>query len=223
MQFTYHIDAKQDILKIDGDLHKYLFKIRRQDAKDTLYFRNLIDQNIYEYEVISTSRRDTSLKLISFEEKKILPLKDLHLAWCIIDPKNIEKNIASLNELGVSEITFIRCKYTQSKYKINFDKLDKLLKNSSSQSGRSNIIKLNQCDSLDEFLKNNANTYMFNFSKNNINDKKDDIKTIIIGCEGGFSQEELNKIDKNKIVGCNVNSILRSETAVITVSSIILS
>ena len=223
MQFTYHNKAGEKSLKIDGDLHKYLFKIRRQDSSDNLYFRNLNDNNIYEYEILNTNRRDTLLNLISASEKIILPYKDLHIGWCIIDTKEVEKNIALLNEIGVSKITFITCQYTQSKYKINFDKLEKLLKNSSSQCGRSNIIELSSCNSLDEFISDYPDTYMFNFSSNNINNVKQDIKTIVIGCEGGFSQSEVSKFKENKIVGCNINAILKSQTAVVSVASIVLS
>ncbi len=223
MQFTYHENAADQSLKIDGDLHKYLFKIRRQDSNQNLYFRNLEDNYIYEYEISNISRRDTLLNLVSKEEKIIQPHKDLHIGWCIIDTKEVEKNIALLNEIGVSKITFISCQYTQKKYKINFEKLDKLLKNSSSQCGRSNIIELDYCDSLDEFIKTFPDTYMFNFSSNNINDSKEDIKTIVIGCEGGFSDDEISKFKQDKIVGCNINAILKSQTAAVSVASIVLS
>ena len=223
MQFTYHNNAGDKSLKIDGDLHKYLFKIRRQDSSDNLYFRNLKDNNIYEYQISNISRRDTLLTLISSEQKIIEPYRDLHIGWCIIDTKEVEKNIALLNEIGVNKITFISCQFTQKKYKINFEKLEKLLQNSSSQCGRSNIIELSSCGSLDEFIKTNPNTYMFNFSSNNINNIKQDIKTIVIGCEGGFSQDELSKFSEEKIVGCNINAILKSQTAVVSVASIVLS
>ena len=223
MQFTYHNNAGDKSLKIDGDLHKYLFKIRRQDSTENIYFRNLKDNNIYEYQISNISRRDTLLTLISSEEKIIEPYRDLHIGWCIIDTKEVEKNIALLNEIGVNKITFISCQFTQKKYKINFEKLEKLLQNSSSQCGRSNIIELSSCGSLDEFIKTNPNTYMFNFSSNNINNIKQDIKTIVIGCEGGFSQDELSKFSEEKIVGCNINAILKSQTAVVSVASIVLS
>jgi len=223
MQFTYHNNAGDKSLKIDGDLHKYLFKIRRQDSTENIYFRNLKDNNIYEYQISNISRRDTLLTLISSEQKIIEPYRDLHIGWCIIDTKEVEKNIALLNEIGVNKITFISCQFTQKKYKINFEKLEKLLQNSSSQCGRSNIIELSSCGSLDEFIKTNPNTYMFNFSSNNINNIKQDIKTIVIGCEGGFSQDELSKFSEEKIVGCNINAILKSQTAVVSVASIVLS
>jgi len=222
MQFTYHIDSGKSTLLVDGDLHKYIFKVRRHNKDQNIFFRNLNDNNIYEYKVDIIDKKKTTLTLIKFEEKIINNSKKLHVAWCIIDPKNIEKQIASLNELGVSKITFIYCEYSQKKYKPNLEKLQKLLINSSQQSGRSNIISLDYCDSLDDFLKNNPNSYMFNFSSNHISNSSSSIDTIILGCEGGFSQNEINKFDNTKIVGINSNIILKSETAIVTLASKIL-
>jgi 16S rRNA (uracil1498-N3)-methyltransferase len=222
MQFVYHKDASASLIKIDSELHKYIFKVRRYDSNKPIYFRNLQDDNIYQYKIDSLGKKDAILSLIDQKESIIKPLKDLHIGWCIIDPKSIEKQIASLNEIGVSQITFFYCKYSQRKYKINFAKLEKLLINSSQQCGRSNIIKLNSCDNLDDFLEQNPNSYMFNFSQNHISNSKDSIKTIIVGCEGGFSNDEIDKFTKDKIVGINSNIILRSETAVSTLSSWIL-
>jgi len=221
MQFIFHTDAKNDILTIEAELHKYIFKVRRHNIDKELYFRNLEDKNIYKYKVLSIDRRKTTLELIDFEELIIEPSKQLHIGWCVIDFKSIEKSIASLNELGVSKITFIFCEYSQD-YKINYDKLNKLLINSSQQCGRSSIIELSSCDSIDEFIEENKDTYLFNFSKNNIDDNKQNINTILLGCEGGFSQNEVSKFEQNKIVGIDSNIILRSETASITIASKIL-
>jgi 16S rRNA (uracil1498-N3)-methyltransferase len=63
---------------------------------------------------------------------------------------------------------------------------------------------------------------MFNFSQNSIDNKKDDIGTIIIGCEGGFSSTEVEKFAEDKIVGIDSNLILRSESAASVVASKIL-
>jgi len=222
MQFIYHKDSSKQNLTIDGDLYKYIFKVRRLDSTKNIFFRNLEDKNIYEYKVLNIDRRKATLELIGFEQKIIEPKKELHIAWCIIDPKSIEKYIASLNELGVTKITFIYCQYSQKQYKPNLEKLKKLLINSSSQCGRSSIIELDICDTLQEFIKNNPNSYMFNFSKNNILNYKDDISTIIIGCEGGFSKQEFESFDKQKVVGIDNNLILKSETAVLSVACNIL-
>ena len=223
MQFTYSIDASQPLLTIEAELHKYLFKVRRHSIEDDLYFRNLKDKNLYRYKVEHIDRRKTTLKLIDYEEVVIEPKKELHIGWCIIDPKSVEKYIASLNEMGVTKITFISCKYSQKQYKANFEKLEKLLINSSSQCGRSSIIELEVSESLDKFLEKYPKSFMFNFSDNNINDKKNDIDTIVLGCEGGFSKDEVLKFQEDKIVGIDSNLILRSETAVVTIASIVMS
>lgn len=223
MQFTYSIDASQPLLTIEAELHKYLFKVRRHSIEDDLYFRNLKDKNLYRYKVEHIDRRKTTLKLIDYEEVVIEPKKELHIGWCIIDPKSVEKYIASLNEIGVTKITFISCKYSQKQYKPNFEKLEKLLINSSSQCGRSSIIELEVSESLEKFLAKNPDSFMFNFSDNNINDKKNDIDTIVLGCEGGFSKDEVLKFQEDKIVGIDSNLILRSETAVVTIASIVMS
>lgn len=222
MQFFYHEQAGQNSLTIDSELHKYIFKVRRHNTNETLYFRNLNDKNIYSYSVMSINRRETSLALERFEEKIIEPNKKLHIGWCVVDPKTVEKTIASLNEIGVSKITFIYCKYSQKQFKINFEKLNKILQNSSSQSGRSSIIELYSCDSLKEFLEENPDSYMFNFSPNNIKNNSVDIKTIVLGCEGGFSSDEIELFDSSKVVGVDSNIILRSETAAISLASHIL-
>ncbi|NVJ52119.1 MAG: 16S rRNA (uracil(1498)-N(3))-methyltransferase [Campylobacteraceae bacterium] len=223
MQFTYHQEASQEFLSVDNETYKYLFKARRHKIEDEIYFRNLDDKNIYLYKVIEINRKDARLQLVSFEEKIVENNKKLHLGWCVVDPKTVEKNIASLNELGLEKITFIYCEYSQKNFKINLEKLEKILLNSSSQCGRSSIIKLEICNCLDEFLSSNKNVHLLDFSQQNIETKKDKIETLLLGCEGGFSKEEREKFDSSKIVGFNSNLILRSETAAISaVSKVII-
>ena len=222
MQFTFHELAGDKSLKIDGDLHKYLFKVRRHNSNNNLFFRNMKDDVLFEYKIIAVNRRDTLLELENQTIKPIKPKKELHIGWCIIDIKNIEKMLPSLNEIGVTKITFINCEYSQNNVKINYEKLHKILINSSSQSGRSNMIEISSVDSLAEFMKLYDDCYMFNFTTNNIQNNIDDIKTIVLGCEGGFSSEEVRKFNSNKIVGVDSNMILRSETAVLTIASKIL-
>lgn len=222
MQFTYHPLSSNEILEIEGDTYKYLFKARRHKIDEEIYFRNLNDDFIYLYKVTSIDRKKAICNLISKEEKIVLNDKKLHLIWSIVDPKTVEKSIASLNELGVYKITFVYGEYSQKNFKINFEKLEKILINSSSQCGRSSIIKLEMANSLDEFLENENEVYMLNFSSLLIDEKKDEIQKLLIGCEGGFSKDEITKFDKQKIVGFNSNLILKSETAIIAATSKIL-
>ncbi len=222
MQFTYHQNSGEDALKIDGNLHKHLFKVRRHNKSKNLFFRNMIDNVLYEYEIVDINKRYATLKLINKTNMPIKPQKYLHIGWCMIDAKNIEKMLPTLNEMGVSKITFIRCKYSQNNIKINYAKLENILINSSMQCGRSDKMVLDEVGSLREFLNNNPESYMFNFSANNIANKADDVKTIIVGCEGGFSDDEVAMMRDAKIVGVSSNLILRSESAVVVVVSKII-
>lgn len=222
MQFTFDENCGSSILNIKDEVYNYLIKARRHRINDEIYFRNLRDKNIYLYKLVDISKKDATLQLISNEEKIVENEKELHIGWCLVDPKTVEKNIASLNELGVDKITFIYCEYSQKNFKINIEKLEKILINSSSQCGRSSIIKLEICKSMDEFISDNSNVYFLDFSSQLIDEKKADIKTIVIGCEGGFSSNEREKFDKDYVVGFNSNLILRSETAVNAICSKIL-
>ncbi|MBD3840329.1 MAG: 16S rRNA (uracil(1498)-N(3))-methyltransferase [Campylobacterales bacterium] len=221
MQFFYHEKSGDQKLVIDAELHKYIFKVRRHSSEDELCFRNLVDKNIYVYKVESINRRDAILALQNSFEKIVEPSQKLHVGWCVVDPKTVEKQIASYNELGVGKITFIYCKYSQKQFKINFEKLNKILQNSSSQCGRSSIIELEESKSLNDFLKIYPNSYMFNFSQNHIKNQIEHIQTIVLGCEGGFSKDEIENFDPSKIVGIDSNLILRSETALGLIASYI--
>lgn len=222
MQFSYHEKAAEPSLEIENDLYKYLIKARRHKVGELIAFRNLKDETLYFYKLESIDRRKALCTLESSQKKIVENTKKLHIAWCMVDPKTVEKTLASLNELGVDKITFIYCEYSQKNFKLNFEKCEKILINSSSQCGRSSIIKLELCDSLEKFLEENPNSYILDFSQNSIDSKKDEINTFILGCEGGFSKEERNRFDEEKVIGFDSNLILRSETAIISAASKIL-
>lgn len=222
MQFTYDEFCGKDILEIKDDVYNYLIKARRHKIDDEIYFRNLKDDNIYLYKINNIDKKRAILNLISSEEKILLNEKKLHLGWCVVDPKTVEKYITSLNEMGVDKITFIYADYSQKNFKINIEKLEKILINSSSQCGRSNIIKLEVSKNIEQFIKENENVYFLDFSTVCIDNKKDEIKTLVIGCEGGFSKNERDTFTKDNIVGFNSNLILRSETAIVSAGAKIL-
>lgn len=222
MQFVYEAFAGNEILELKDELYNYLIKVRRHKISDEIAFRNLKDDKLYFYKLNFIDKKKAILSLFSSEEKLIENHKKLHLAWAIIDPKIIEKNISSLNEIGVDKITFFYSDFSQKNFKINIEKLEKILINSSSQCGRSSIIKLELCKNLEDFLKENKEAYILDFSNNILDSQKDDIKTLIIGPEGGFSQRERKLFDENFILGFDTKLILRSESAAICASSKII-
>lgn len=222
MQFIYDKNASNPILKIEEDNYKYLFKVRRKRVGDIIDFRNLIDSKLYSYRVTSIDKKSATLELIFGEEKPVVPVKELTIGWCIIEPKNIEKVLPSLNEIGVSKVVFIRCAYSQANFKIKKDRLDKILINSNQQCGRSNLMQIEFASSLYQFLQNYPKSYILNFSNSKLSDKKESINSIVIGCEGGFSEDELKLFNSQKVVGFDTHLILKSESAVVAAASTIL-
>lgn len=222
MQFTFDENCGNETLEIKDEVYNYLIKARRHKIDDEIYFRNLKDENLYLYKIILIDKKKAILNLLNSEKKILINNKSLHIGWCVIDPKTVEKYIASLNEIGVDRISFIYSDYSQKNFKINIEKLEKILINSSCQCGRSDIIKLDIYKNLNEFISKNQDIYFLDFSKTSIDEKRGEIKTIVVGCEGGFSNNERDKFDKDFIVGFNSNLILRSETAVLSVCSKII-
>lgn len=222
MQFIYDKNAKNELLKIEDENYNYIVKVRRHKLDDVLDFRNLEDDFLYSYKISQIDKKSLFLNLLKKEEKIIENSKKIHLAWCVVDPKTIYENISSLNELGVDKITFVYSDFSQKNFKINFEKLEKILINSSSQCGRSSIIKLDIYKNIDTFIKDNPDTYFLDFSKTSIDSKVLDIKTLMIGTEGGFSKRERELFNKNFVVGFSSNLILKSQTAIISATSKII-
>jgi len=220
--YLYHSEAGASTLTLTGDDHRYLFKVRRHKAEDHLHLRNLKDGMLYTYEILSIDKRSVILSLISQQALEIRPQRSLHIGWCVIEPKNIEKILPSLNEMGVEKISFIYCKRSQKSYKLDFKRLEKILLNSSQQSGRSVMMELEIFETLGSFLIRYPESYMLNFSDQSVDEMKDDIGTIVVGCEGGFSDDEINTFDYNKIVGFSTPLVLKSESAVCAVAAKIL-
>ena len=222
MQFIYDINSGNNTLNIIDNNHKYLFKVRRSKINDIIFFRNFNDNFLYSKKIININKNNSLLQQKSREIKIIKAKKNLHIIWAIIDPKKIEKYIIFLNEIGVDKITFVYCEYSQRNFKVNIEKLNKILINSSQQCGRSNIIKLELIASLNIIFTLYKDIYILDFSSNIIDNDSKDIEKILIGCEAGFSNSERLLFNSSDILGFDSSLILQSQTAVISIASKIL-
>ncbi len=220
MQYLYQKEAGREILSISGEEYKYLFRVRRFKIGDMVSIRNLRDDFLYSYQIVTIDRREAHLKLLTKEERKI-ETSSLHIGWCLIDPKVIEKHLHILNEVGVEKISFIYCDRSQKNFKLNFQRLEKILINSSMQCGRAKMLQLEIIDSIDEYIKRYKDIVVIDFCNNLLQDNKN-IKNFLVGPEGGFSSREkaiLRNFDKRSF---RIKTILRSETAVIFATSLII-
>jgi len=221
MLYLYHKEAGQSQLTLLGDEHRYIFKVRRHKVDDTLYLRNLEDGLLHRYRIVYIDKRSAILELQESQTFEVKAKHTLHIGWCVIDPKNIEKVLPSLNEMGVEKITFIYCKRSQKDFKIDFKRLEKILLNSSQQSGRSEMMQLGIAESLKAFIADNPQSYLLNFSENTLTSKVS-INTIVIGCEGGMTQDEVALFEPQRVMGLDTPLVLKSESAVCAAAAKIL-
>lgn len=221
MQFVYHSCAGNPTLNVDTREYEHIFKVRRISVGERLYWRNLDDVFMYEYEIMQIGKKEAELALISKKELPFLPSNILHVGWSIIDSKIIEKTLPLLNELGVSKISFFYAEFSQKSHKLDLERMKRILINSSQQCGRSSLMQIEILPSLQHYLECYPHSYVLDFSEVKLREC-DEVASILIGPEGGFSQKERVLLQKQSIVGLKCNTILRSETAVVAVASKIL-
>ncbi len=219
--YLYNRQAGAPQLTLEGDDHRYIFKVRRHKEGDTLYLRNLEDGLLHRYLITFMDKRSAMLVLQESYTLEIKASHSLHIGWCVIDPKSVEKVLPSLNEMGVAKITFIYCKRSQKSFKLDFKRLEKILLNSSQQSGRSQMMHLEMEEDLEHFLAKYPHSKMLNFSENNFIGTTT-VDTIVIGCEGGFCDDEVTLFKPEDIVGFDTPLVLKSESAVCAVAAKVL-
>ena len=221
MQYLYHKESGASSLTLGGDEHRYIFKVRRHRIGETIALRHLEDNALFFYKIDSLNKKEAQLLLEKTEQLEIVAKRKLHIAWCVIDPKSVEKVLPTLNEMGVDSITFIYCERSQKSFKPDFKRLEKILINSSQQSGRSSMMKLFMGSDLNTFLEEHNDAVMLNFSEEILNENST-LSTVVIGCEGGFTKDEVAIFKAENIMGLNTPLILKSESAVCAVASKLL-
>ena len=221
MIFTFCDEAGEERLEIKGELFKYLIKVRRHHIGDQIAMRTKhTPQMLYIYEVVSIDARSVLLHRLECREEVIKASSFLHLGWCLIDPKSIEKVLPMLNEIGVSKITFITCKRSQKQFKPDFKRFDRILEASSQQCGRSENMQFDTCESLSRFLEHYPDAAVLDFVNETFGNAKP--QTLIVGCEGGFDEQERQLFQNQMRYRFDTPLVLRSESAVVVASSKIL-
>ena len=220
MRFLYHELAGVNSIEITNERYRHIFKARRGKVGDTISLRNLKDDLIHSYEVVSVTKKEAKVKLISSKSLKIEPKRYFHLGWCVIEPKVIEKTLPFLNELGVGKISFIYCDRSQKNFRVDFERLKRIAINSCEQCGRSSLMEFEVMNSLNEYLEKYPQSAILDFGGKDIKNI-DDIDSIVIGCEGGFSTKERETFKEKDVYKIGSSIVLRSETAAVYVASAI--
>ena len=217
------LDEKpKEILELKGEDFKYLIKVRRQNVGDIINFRSRENMDIlYGYKISTIENRALFLEQLSADINVVESKKSLHIAWCVIDIKSIEKVLPSLSEIGVNKISFIFCERSQKSFKLDFNRFNRILEASMQQCGRSSYIEFDTYKNIREFITKHPQTKVFDFTDKTLQEYQQ-IDRVLIGCEGGFSPSEKEFLKTQDVFRLDTPMVLRSESAVVAVASKIL-
>jgi len=220
--YLFDDNAGKEAITLKGEVYKYLVKVLRHQENDELHFRNRNNiEVLYTYQIVNIAGRSLDVKLISHYDNRVAPSKALHLAWCVIESKSIEKVLASLNEIGVSKISFIYCERSQKNFKLDFKRFDRIVESSMQQCGRTHKMEFDTYKNVSSFINEFPDTKVFDFTEKILKGDSD-FRRVLIGCEGGFSQDEKVFLSSLEVFRLGTPMVLRSESAAMAVSSKIL-
>jgi len=210
--------------KLDKLQSHYILKVMRLKIGDNISLFNKSGE--WEAKILNISKTIVEFKVTQQLRQKENS-KELWLAFSPIKSNYFNFMIQKATELGVTKFFPIIFDRTVVR-KINKERLNKILIESSEQSNRLIVPIIEDPKTLNEFL--NLNNFELIFT--DLNSKNTKINTsklsnkpicIIIGPEGDFSESERQKILSYKgVQPIKINeNILRSETAVISAISIV--
>lgn len=219
MKFILSADAGKPQLRLSGDDYKYVVKVRRHVIGDVIAFRNRTNlTEEYRYVLESTDGRHATFVLESQSDLPCESAKNLHIGWCVIDPKTVEKVLPMLTEMGVTRITFIQCHRSQRNFRFDYERFERIMESSIMQCGRTSFIQFDESASLSDFLSIHPDSVILDFGGEALS--RDEVyETVVIGCEGGFHESERSLFAAHRVRRFSSPMILRSESAAIAVAA----
>jgi 16S rRNA (uracil1498-N3)-methyltransferase len=152
--------------------------------------------------------------------------KKVTLFCAVLKKENFELVVQKATECGVSKIIPIITARTV-KTGLNLERLQKIAREASEQSGRSTVPEISEPISFDESLemtRQNDLKILFDISGKFLGKTSKNSPAIWIGPEGGWTPEEIKKATQNnfKIASLGPNT-LRAETAAIVATYMLIS
>lgn len=167
----------------------------------------------------NSKRCMVAIKETIFQE----PIWPCHLHIAIAPTKNMDRNewfAEKATEIGFDELTFLNCRFSERKV-IKTERIEKILVSAMKQSLKARLPKLNEMTDFDAFISQDFQGQKFiahcyegekPLLKNVI--RKGEDALVLIGPEGDFSPEEVEKALTNGFISISLGqSRLRTETA----------
>lgn len=223
--FYSNFNESQDEIVVNENDSKHIIKSYRKSIGDIIKFTNG-DGLLVEAKITEKGKK-IKAKILNVLKKKRDKVS-IHIAISPLkNPSRIEWFVEKATEIGVKQITPIITKHSEKK-RLNYERLERIAISSLKQSNQFFKPQINQIENFSDFIINNKEQkIMANLKTKNVL-KKDlivsDKLCLIIGPEGGFSDDEIQEAKKNKISEVSFGeNRLRSETAAIFGLSILKS
>lgn len=230
MEYYYtpssNIDLQNNTLVIEDFEHKHLVKVLRKKIGDELKITDGL-RNIFDCKVVKISGKYVVCEILNIRHNIYEP--EMNLKLYIAPLRNntrFEFAIEKAVELGVGSIFLVLTEFTVSKSSFSKNKLErfsKIIISAMGQSQRCYLPEFNNVISFDDMLKSTKSCpnkiVMYEYAgseEKSITDKTKKEISLLIGPEGGFSKQEINKLVNNN---WQMHSLgerkIRSETAAI--------
>ena len=230
-----------EITLIDSELIHQMANVFRFKSGDRVI---LFDGSGFEYEaeIVSLNKKEVKFKIKkanqgeTLNQKKGLSLiskNSVSLYLSLIKKSNFELAAEKCTEVGVSEIHPIISERSEKK-DLNIERLNKIVKEASEQSGRVTLPVVSEIVDLEtavsQVVKEGKVGVVFHTSTTSASEGHSSLEkeekgeiAVFVGPEGGWSEAEINLFKQNnfKILSLGSN-ILRAETAAIVGSSLFL-
>lgn len=233
MQRYFNDKIDNNIVTLNQDDSYHIKKVMRMKLGEKI---EVVSNKIcYIAEITSLDTDNVHARIIEKKEENPEMNIKVSLVQSLVKEQKMDFIIQKATELGVSEI--IPYEATRSIIKTNgkedkkIDRWQKIAKEASEQSKRVEIPKIKPILSLDELIQlDNYDVKILctvrENSKNikNIlsNVKTNDTMLIVVGPEGGFTEQEEEKMIENGFVTVSLgNTVLRTETVALFVMSVI--
>ena len=218
--YTPDFDGIAAVYTLPEEESQHAVKVLRMEAGEHVHLVNGMG-GLFEAEIVNPHPKRCELKILSsaFEFGK----RDFHVHIAIAPTKmneRLEWFLEKATEIGIDEITPVICRYSERK-EVKLARMEKILVAAMKQSVKAYMPKLNEVCTFNQLLKNTSASQKFiahcyEGEKQLLKDvyTKDSDVLILIGPEGDFSTEEVQKAIQAGFIPVSLgNSRLRTETA----------
>lgn len=220
-----------DTVTVTGSEYNHIVNVMRQKDGDLVVLCTGDGIDLYAT-LTSVERNAVSFRI---ENRLVNPNEaqiELTAFLAALKGDKLEYSVQKVSELGATSVVPFYSRYTVAK-NVKVDRLQKIAVESAKQCQRSRILKVQDAvtlsDMLDDFGQFDAVLFACEFERerdvkavlNSLNCPKR--VAIVIGSEGGFSEEEYEQIVQAGAIPISLGGrILRAETASVTMASIVM-